>query len=268
VLVCDDSTTMRALMRSILGPRYVLLLTSTGEEALERGPAFAPDDTEVKDRLMRGLAESNAIAADLADASQRIERITQDLRVFASPALGLEELVDAGEAVDAAWTAARGKVVPRPALVREVEPGEPLLATRALVIQPIAVVLEHALLFAGPQGHVSVRVRQIGGGVEVAVRSSGAGIPREELPRLFDPLHARRTGAGPGLAVAYGIVHGLGGDLSVESPPGEGATFRLRFPRRPGAFARGGYPISPPRPGAPRRGARAPPPPRSARPAR
>ncbi len=395
VLVCDDTATMRALMRSLLGPRCVLLLASTGEEALERGPAFHPDvilcdlllpglsgaevcvrarevpaladvpfvlvtsvadadaradaleagaddylykpirerelvarvaslvrlrramrssadrlaalerahaelastqaalvraeklasvgalaaglaheinnplaciksgaqamlgclddvdeaafealaqmpgEGVVKDRLLRALAESNAVAADLADATRRIERITQDLRVFASPALAPEELVDPGEVVDAAWTVARSRALPRPALVREVEPGDPLLATRALVVQPIAVVLEHAALSAGPKGALSVRVRQIEGGVEVAVRSSGAGIPREELPRLFDPLLARRSGAGPGLAVAYGIVHGLGGNLSVESAPGEGATFRLRFPRRPGAFARG-----------------------------
>jgi signal transduction histidine kinase len=38
--------------------------------------------------------------------------------------------------------------------------------------------------------------------------------------------------------VAYGIVHGLGGDIVVESPPGEGATLRVRLPRRPGALAR------------------------------
>jgi two-component system, NtrC family, sensor kinase len=107
-----------------------------------------------------------------------------------------------------------------------------------LVTPPIGVVLEHAILAAGPQGNVRIRVRQIPGGVEIAVSDSGAGIPRDELPRIFDPVFSPRRGnaTGPGLSVAYGIVHGLGGDMSVESPPGEGATFRLRFPRRAGAF--------------------------------
>jgi signal transduction histidine kinase len=204
----------------------------------------APRGDGTDDRLGRALGEARALAGELADGAHRIERIAQDLRVFASPALGPEELVDPGEALDSAWAAARTKVVTLPSLVREVEPGEPLLANRALVIQPLAVVLEHAVLAAGPQGRVHIQVRQIPGGVEIAVSDSGAGIPSDELARVFDPVFEPRHGSatGPGLSVADGILHGLGGVLSVESPPGEGATFRLRlrFPRRPGAFARGG----------------------------
>jgi C4-dicarboxylate-specific signal transduction histidine kinase len=212
------------------------------DAAARAARVHVPQGGGTDDRLARALGEVRALASELADGANRIERIAQDLRVFTCPAVGPEELVDPREALDSAWTAVRAKLAALPSLVREIEAGEPLLASRTLVVQPLAVVLEHAVLAAGPQGRVRIQVRQIPGGVEIAVTDSGAGIPRDELARVFDPVFAPRRGSatGPGLSVAYGILHGLGGDLSVESPPGEGATFRLRFPRRPGAFARGG----------------------------
>lgn len=55
VLFCDDSPTMRALVRSLLGERYELLLAETAEEALEQAPAFAPD-LILSDLLLPGMS--------------------------------------------------------------------------------------------------------------------------------------------------------------------------------------------------------------------
>jgi C4-dicarboxylate-specific signal transduction histidine kinase len=205
-------------------------------EALAQGAAPA-----AREQLEQSLAEAGAISLEMEDGSRRLERLAADLRVFTGPATCAEELVDPAEALQSAWTLARSKFQAVPCMKFELEPGDLLVASRALVTVPLVAVLEHAISAAGPGGHVLARVRQVSGGVEIAVRDSGPGIPREVLPRVFDPFFTARRGAdgpaAPGLSVASGIVHGLGGAIAVESPPEGGVTFRMRFPRRPGAFA-------------------------------
>jgi signal transduction histidine kinase len=71
--------------------------------------------------------------------------------------------------------------------------------------------------------------------VELAVSDNGSGIPREELERIFARFHRLHTvgeGSGLGLAIAKGIVELHGGRMWAEDRPGQGATFRLAFPRR------------------------------------
>lgn len=64
--------------------------------------------------------------------------------------------------------------------------------------------------------------------LEVTVSDTGAGMSPDVVQRLFDPLFTTKPrGTGLGLAVAQQVVHQHGGTISVESAPGEGATFRL-----------------------------------------
>lgn len=66
----------------------------------------------------------------------------------------------------------------------------------------------------------------------VEVIDNGPGIPEEELPRLFNLFESTKgaRGTGLGLAVSQKILREHGGDISVESAPGEGTRFRLSWP--------------------------------------
>ena len=73
--------------------------------------------------------------------------------------------------------------------------------------------------------------------VTLEVSDTGPGIPPELLPRLFDPFFTTRReqgGTGLGLATVLGILRQSGGEITVESAPGEGARFRVWLPRHPG----------------------------------
>jgi signal transduction histidine kinase len=82
------------------------------------------------------------------------------------------------------------------------------------------------------------------GTLHIAVTDTGPGIPDGEQARIFerftqvDESSTRRAGgSGLGLAIARGITRAMGGDISVESRPGEGATFRVELPVDIGANA-------------------------------
>jgi signal transduction histidine kinase len=189
---------------------------------------------EVAQHLADALGEAVEVAGEMAAGSRRLERITADLRLFATPSTAVEELVDPRDAIDAAWTVARSRFAALPRLELDVAAGAPIRASAPLVSQALLAVLENAVEAAGPGGVVRVGVSQFAGGIEVSVQDSGPGIAPDLLDRVFDPFFSTRpTGRGLGLAVAYGIVRGLGGEISAESPSGEGARIRVRLPRGP-----------------------------------
>ena len=65
----------------------------------------------------------------------------------------------------------------------------------------------------------------------VEIRDTGAGISKENLARIFDPLFTTKaTGIGLGLAVCKRYAQLNQGELSVASEPGKGASFRLSLP--------------------------------------
>src|SRR2546423_1645471 len=69
--------------------------------------------------------------------------------------------------------------------------------------------------------------------VEIAFADSGHGIPSALERRIFDPFFTTKEvgkGTGLGLSITYGIVKDHGGTISVQSSPGEGATFLIHLP--------------------------------------
>jgi PAS domain S-box-containing protein len=85
-----------------------------------------------------------------------------------------------------------------------------------------------------PSGELPDGLLPAGPTVEIAVRDQGSGIPAENLRRVFDPYFTTKpSGSGLGLTTCQAIVRKHDGHLRVESPAGEGATFRLYLPALP-----------------------------------
>src|SRR5689334_1666901 len=89
---------------------------------------------------------------------------------------------------------------------------------------------------AGGQVSLTTMNAELNGEAYVAIRVSDTGVGMEEeiQPRIFEPFFTtKHTGAGRGLGLStvYGIVEQSGGRISVESVPGQGATFTIYFPR-------------------------------------
>jgi two-component system cell cycle sensor histidine kinase/response regulator CckA len=82
-------------------------------------------------------------------------------------------------------------------------------------------------------GLLSIESRRDGEHVLIAVSDTGVGLDEETRRRIFEPFFTTKDkskGMGLGLAMVYGIVRAHGAEVYVESEPGSGTTFRLRFP--------------------------------------
>jgi two-component system phosphate regulon sensor histidine kinase PhoR len=98
-------------------------------------------------------------------------------------------------------------------------------------------LLDNAIKFSPRGGLVTVGATATQDAVVVTVTDQGPGIPRSELPRLFERFYKGDTsrsgaGVGLGLAIVKHLARSHGGVVEVESNPGQGSTFSVRLPRR------------------------------------
>lgn len=104
-------------------------------------------------------------------------------------------------------------------------------------VQQILInLLSNAIKFTPPGGRISVSTMDLGSAVAIAVSDTGCGVAEEDMDRIFEPfvhLDRRSTpgleGVGLGLAISRSLARGMGGELTVSSTPGQGATFMLRL---------------------------------------
>jgi len=90
-----------------------------------------------------------------------------------------------------------------------------------------------------------------GAGQVLQISDTGAGILEEDKSRIFDPFFTRKPeGTGMGLSISRQILEKHGALIELESEPGEGTTFRLIFPNRPGTFSTAAPQASEPVPGS------------------
>ncbi len=98
--------------------------------------------------------------------------------------------------------------------------------------QVLENLVTNALRHTPTGGRVAIRLARMDDAVEIAVADTGPGIPAEQLETVFD-RYARSAdsgGTGLGLAIARSLVEAHRGSIRAESPPGGGATIRLRLP--------------------------------------
>lgn len=119
--------------------------------------------------------------------------------------------------------------------------GPALLADRTLLRQAIANVVDNGIKFTPAGGEIEIRAEPLGDEWRIAVKDTGVGIAPADQARLFERFYrARRPetlkmrGSGLGLAISKSIVEQHGGSIGVTSRLGEGSTFEIRLPMRPG----------------------------------
>jgi len=203
-------------------------------EGLEDGVATLDADTAA---VLRAQTSRLARLADDVAAISRAEENRLDLHPTASEP---RQLVTAAIKAASELYAAKGV-----ALAADAASGLPMVVVdRDRLGQALGNLLDNALRHTPVGGTVTIGARPANGGyVELFVSDTGAGIPAEHLPRVFERFYrvdqARdraHGGSGIGLAIAKALVEAHGGRISVTSSgPGTGSTFVIRLPAAAGA---------------------------------
>jgi heavy metal sensor kinase len=206
----------------------ISLMRTEAELALRR----ARGEEEYRDSLSHILAEAERttglieqlLALARADSGREIVQMTPvDLRPM------LDGIVQVWRPV----AAMRGLQFSTALEASGVVQGDETLLRRL-----IDVLLDNAFKYTTSPGAVQLRFEQSGEYVQISVQDSGLGIEVEEQSKIFerfyrvDKVRSRNQGgAGLGLAIAHWVVTQHHGQISVESRPGEGSTFRVRLPK-------------------------------------
>ena len=185
------------------------------------------------------LEEVPAMFGEVTDGAHRINRIVQELRDFARPALPhMDDVIDMDSVVRAATTLT-GNMIKKSTSRRQLELAGnlPVFKGNFQRLEQVAINLIqnacHAL--AGKDGglYIATRYDQAGKAVCLEVRDEGCGIAPEHLERLCDPFFTTKRdigGTGLGLSISSNIIQEHGGRLVFDSKPGGPTIVRVAIP--------------------------------------
>jgi len=215
--IATASHELRTPLTSVQMGVHLLLERAAGELTDKQVEILSAcrDDCERLDKLMRDLLDLSRIEAgetkpvlEPVRIKDLINSATQELRPQVE-AKGLAFKVDAPVELPT------------------------VLVDRSQVERVVANLVVNAIRYTR-QGEIRISALPRGNFVAVSVSDTGAGIPHEYLPHIFDKFvqvpGAATGGAGLGLAISRLIVEGHGGQISAQSEPQKGSTFTFTLP--------------------------------------
>jgi signal transduction histidine kinase len=199
-------------------------------QLLERRAMRQPDQpTDVAgiQRIVRESKRLSSLVVELLDVTRADE----------GTLVGVREPIDL---VAVAREVCERRSTPRHPCVVEGEASVLGSYSRGRIAQLVEHLVENAVKYSPEGGEVRVRVWCEDGEAHLTVADRGIGIPREDLPHVFDRFRRgtnvddrRFAGMGLGLYICRGIAEQHGGRLWGSSEPGQGSTFQVVLPAMP-----------------------------------
>ncbi len=248
----DGSTELRALKQQV---RHLQSLATLGELTGTATHEFNNMLMTVINYAKLGLRNQDTASRDKAltkilEASERAAKITNTILAQARNRSDAKEPTDIVALVrDTLVLMEREMQKYRISVELDLAEGLPMISASGNQIQRLLLnLMTNARQAMGEGGTLWIRVAAEFSGqnatptmptqIELTVRDTGAGIPNDVLPRIFDPYFSTKAGpdetgkggTGLGLAACKEIIDEHGGRVRVESSVGRGTAFVIRFP--------------------------------------
>jgi PAS domain S-box-containing protein len=202
----------------------------------------------------------HAMIEEAREGVERIRRIVRGLMTFSRSDEDERAPLDIERVLELALELTNGELRHRARVVRDYGGPPPVTANEARLGQVFINLLVNAAE-AIPEGQadrneIRVVTRSDGAGwARVEIHDTGAGMAHDVAGRIFDPFFTTKpvgSGIGLGLSICHGIVRSLGGEITVETRPGQGSVFHVALPPATEPIAK--PPATPPTVASTRRG--------------
>lgn len=186
---------------------------------------------EYEDTLRSCLEEVGRLQGMIEELLELARIDTNEDRELSEP-ISVTDLIEASILAVAPQAQQQGVAVVADGLPEVLVYAAPIAAKVAL-----ANILDNAVKFSPPGGHVRVGITEADDEAVITVSDAGPGVSPEDAERLFQPFYrgkARSTdvpGIGLGLAIARVLVQRQGGRISLDARAQHGATFSMHLPR-------------------------------------
>lgn len=218
-----------ALLNSISHDLRTPLVSITGAlSSLQEDGSLLDDSTR------------RALIDNAREETERLNRLVGNLldmtRLESGALIVQRQPVDIEDVIGSALEQLSGKLQNHPILV-DVARDLPLLSLdQALMVQVLVNLIDNAIKYSPSDQPIEIRARANQNNLEIQVADRGAGIPQEDVERVFDKFYRVQrpnsvSGTGLGLAICKGMIEAQGGKISAEPRAGGGTMLRIVLPR-------------------------------------
>ena len=204
------------------------------QRALEKAATL--DDVKTGRRVQRLFRLLWTNFDVMGTASERVTRIVNTLRNFARLDEAERKQVDLHEGIDSTLSLVGHRLKSAVTVVKVYGELQPVLCYPNQLNQVFMNLLVNAIdavEATDDEGRITISTWMDGGRAHVRITDTGAGIPEDVQPRIFDPGFTTKgvgVGTGLGLSICFNIVMKHQGTLMVESEAGEGTSFTISLP--------------------------------------
>jgi two-component system NtrC family sensor kinase len=176
----------------------------------------------------------------------RVRKIVQDLKDFSHVDSNPDwQFSDMNQGIDSTLNVINNEIKYKADLVKDYADLPEVQCMPSQINQVVMnLVLNAAQAMGTERGKITVRTGVADDKVWLEVIDDGSGIPKDVLPRIFDPFYTTKPvgkGTGLGLSLSYGVIQKHHGSIDVQSEIGKGSAFHVTLPlKQPAAPADNG----------------------------
>lgn len=184
------------------------------------------------------IGESKELLEDTLRGLDDISEMVVNLRDFCRVDRDKLDRFDVNEGLEKTLSIAHNNLKHRAEVIKDFGEVPAITASPSQINQVFLNLVNNAAQALNGEGHIWLSTRADDQAVTVSIRDDGEGIPEDVKDKIFDPFFTTKDvgeGTGMGLSIAYRILEQHKADIQVDSRPGQGTEFTLRFPIQAGS---------------------------------